>query len=355
MAEKKIISGRMKKIVLAVCASLTGISAAAIASAVIAYDSFFPRYERPDYALTPGLESYDRVAEGLARECFFVPSKGEELAAYYYPAESSLGLVVLAHGYRSGADDYLSLTAALVSRGYSVLTYDGTGTYDSSGESGVGMCQALVDLDYVLNYVRESKYSDMPLYLVGHSRGGYAAASVLALHPEVRACALIAPMNNGATVMIDMAESYVGGIAYAAKPVFDVYQRILFGSYVEYSGDKGINSTDIPVLVAQGMNDSVITHDGLSIYAERDSITNTQVEYYLTDGACGTHSGILYSKRANEYRDEVERRLEALKAERGELSRDELAGFYAEVDHALYSEASPELVDMIDETFKKAK
>lgn len=331
-----------------------GLGIAVTATHVAAYNSFFPRYERPDYSVTPGLSCHSRIEHSLSRRCFFIPGRDTELAAYYYLSKNFRGLVVFSHGYRSGADDYLSLILALVECGYSVLAYDGVGTFDSGGTSGIGMCQALVDLDFVLNYIRESEYSDMPLYLVGHSRGGYAAASVLAMHPEVKAAALIAPMNNGATVMIDMAERYVGNVARAAKPFFNIYQRILFGDYVEYSGTRGINSTDAPVLIAQGLNDRVMTVDSLSIYAEREIITNPNVEYYLTDGACGTHSGILYSKRANEYREEVGERLEALTAERGELSHDELAGFYAEVDHALYSEVNDELVDAMIKIFKKS-
>ena len=44
-----------KKALIAAAVSLTGLSAAAVAGAVLGYDAVFSRYERPDYALTAGV------------------------------------------------------------------------------------------------------------------------------------------------------------------------------------------------------------------------------------------------------------------------------------------------------------
>ena len=58
-SQGRVKNKRLKKIILLIAASLTGISTTAIASTIVAYDAFFPRYERPDYAITPGLYCYD--------------------------------------------------------------------------------------------------------------------------------------------------------------------------------------------------------------------------------------------------------------------------------------------------------
>lgn len=348
---------KKRTIIAAILASVSGFSAMTVASALIAYDAIFPRVERPDYALTPGLVCYERVQNELPRsEFYFSPKKDQQLKGYYYESTSNKGLVVLVHGFRSGADDYLNLTQSLVGSGYNVFAYDCTGTYDSSGEGTVGMCQSLVDLDGVLTYLQATEpYKHQPLFLIGHSWGGYAVASVLALHPSVRAAACLAPMYNGYTMMIEKGEEYVGKLAVTAKPVFSVYQRILFKDYTEHNSVRGINSTNAPVLVAHGVDDTTIVYDKQSITAHRDEITNPNVEYLTTKGVQGTHDGILLSKAACLYRAEVTSDLLLIEKQKGsKLTNAERAAYYATIDHRLYSEVNPELMARVVATFDGA-
>ena len=353
--DKKRGKRRAKRIALIVAASLTGISATAVASTIVVYDSMFARYEHPDYALYPGMYCYERFAGSLLRECLTVPSGDVSLAAYYYPVENAKGLCVLAHGFRAGADDYLPLIEALTLGGYAVFTYDVTGNYSSGGESGVGMCQQLKDLDTVLTYLSESeRFCAMPRVLVGHSWGGYAAGSALALHPEIKACALIAPMHNGSTIMIEKGEQYTGKLAYTAKPIFDVYQKYLFGDYTKLNAVIGINASDIPILIAQGVDDDVIAHDKQSVTAHLDEIENPNVTVYYGTGSQGTHTGIWHSREAEEYVRTVASELTILAFKKGEaLTDEEKAAFYETVDHRLYSEVNAELVALILDTFDR--
>ena len=344
-----------KKIVTAIVGTLTGVSGITVASALIAYDSIFPRFERPNYALVAGEYCYERVQDELAREEFFFQAGKSTLKGYYYPSNASKGLVVVVHGFRSGSDDYLPITKYLVQHGYNVFSYDCTGTYDSQGEGMVGWCQSLVDLDNTLAYLQSTApYRDQPLFLLGHSWGGYAVSSVLALKSGIRACACIAPMYNGSTIMQEKGEQYVGKLAVTSKPVFGAYQRILFGSYVEYNGVRGINSVDIPVLIAQGVDDKIITYDGQSITAHKKEITNPNVSYYIGKGLQGSHDGIWHSKDALVYQSEVESELKLLQIEKGKpLTAQEKAEFYKTVDHSLYSAVNEALMNEIIKTFNK--
>ena len=348
--------GKIKKAVGITALSLILFTLLNVCVTVVVYNSFFERHERPDYAVTPGLCDYDRVDEFLPREEIYFKSGEAELCGYYYPADEPLGLVVLAHGYRAGADDYLPLTLRFVTDGDSVFTYDVRGTYNSGGESVKGMCQALIDIEAALDFVdSDERFLGLSVFLVGHSWGGYAVSSVLELHPDVAACVCIAPMADGSTVMVEMAEIHFSPIVRITKPIFDVYQDMLFGEYTDCNAKSGINSTDIPVLVAQGVDDDVITMDRLSITAYRDEITNPNVTYYFADGLQGGHSEILYSDEAILYREKLADDLALMEAELGrELSYEELTEFYSDVDHALYSELNEELVTLIYETFEKA-
>ena len=354
---KKPPSRKLRKIAIALTASIAGISIAGATAAVIAYNAMFERFERPDYDTYPGLYDYNKIADVLPREEFKLKSGDEDLQAYFYPSQCSYGLVVLAHGFHAGADDYLPLIEAVVNEGYSVLTYDVTGTYSSSGDSVVGMCQSLIDLNRVLNYVSQNdRYSALPLYLVGHSWGGYAVSSVLELHPEVKACVCIAPMCSAPDIMVQKAEEYVGGLAYTAKPVYDVYQNYLFGDFTKYNGIRGINSTNVPILIAQGLNDDVIKHNVQSITARKNEITNPNVTYYYREGLQGTHTGIWHSLESCNYQLEIDERLKDVESKMGrQLTAEEKVEFYKCVDHRLYSEVNSELVKLMIETFNKNK
>ena len=354
--KKKKTGKALKKVAFAVLASLAGVSVTEVAAVAVAYEAMFPRYERPDYAIVAGLYDYNRVADVLPREVVRFPSRDAELCGYYYPVENPKGLVVVSHGIHAGADEYLPLIEEVVHAGYAVFSFDVMGTYDSDGDSVVGMCQSLIDLDYALRFVKSNPIgAGLPLFLIGHSWGGYAASSVLELHPDVRACALLAPLNNGTTVMVEKSERYVGKLAHLSKPAFDVYQKMLFGDYVQYNGVRGINAGDTHVLIAQGIDDTVVGMDRESITAHRDEITNPNVTYYFGRGSQGSHTGIWHSDAAEEYARKLQSDIKRFETENGrKMTYEEQVLFYATVDHRLYSEVNGELMALIFATFEKA-
>lgn len=353
--KKKKLS-KKKKVFIALIASLTGIGVTNVTASLIAYEAVFTRHNRPDYNVTPGLCCYDRIDENWEREKFKIKSGEYNLQAYYYPSTINKGLVIIAHGKNAGGDDHLAMIHAMYKDGFSVLTYDGTGNFDSDGDDTVGACQPLIDLENVIAHVQsEERFKNTPIFLIGHSMGGYAVTSVLELKSGIKACVAIAPVCNAFNLIVDTIEQYAGPLTYIAKPVFDAYQRILFKNYIKYNGVSGINSVDIPVLIAQGMCDTVITHDKTSIYAFKDKITNPNVTYYETYGMQGGHDTVLLSLDAIAYRSEIENKLKIYKNTLGkEFTDEKLAEFYATVDHAKYSELNPELVSKILETFNSA-
>lgn len=347
---------KIKKLIVTMIASITGISGVSVSSSIIAYDALFMRTKRPDYTITAGLGDYKKLKSILPREEFFFYSEGVKLKGYYYKAENSKGLVVFAHGFKSGADNYLPITLYLVQNGYSVFNYDCTGTFDSEGRSMVGMCQQLIDLDNALKYVKRTpKFSSQPLFLMGHSWGGYAASSVLSLHKNALGVALFAPMYNANTIMMDKAEEYVGKLSQNVGPIFSAYQDLLFKDYTSYYSVKGINSVDIPVLIAHGENDKTITLNGQSIYAHRKEITNPNVQFVIGTGYQGSHVGIMHSNEAMQYQEEVKKALKDLQKKKGDkLTYEEKQAFYSTVDNFKYSQVNTELLDKIINMFDSA-
>ena len=344
--------GKKKKVLAAVIASLTGVSGATVASAIIAYEAIFPRVNRPDYSLVAGEYCYERVADRLIRQEFYYPSAedGVRLKGYYYSSEEKKGIVIVAHGMKSGADDYLPIVEYMVNKGYDVFSYDCTGTYDSEGDDTVGMCQSLIDLQTTINYVKSIEgFKGLPIFLIGHSWGAYACASVLSLCDGIKGCAAIAGLYNASTLMTEKAEEYVGKLASVPAPVFSVYQKCLFGDYVKYNSVKGINSVNIPVLIAHGDNDETILFDKQSIISHKAEITNKNVQYYVGTGMQGDHTNIWHSKESVEYQIQVKKQLRNLEMQKGfKLTLNEKRAFYKSVNHALYSQVNEELMLKID-------
>ena len=338
----------------------TGLQVGTILGAKALYDSFFPRHEKRDIHTVFGQFDYSRIQEKLARKTFFFPSGRWKLQGYFYPCEGAEKMVVVCHGMHAGADDYLPFIAYFVEQGFAVFSYDCQGTYASEGESTVGMCTPLVNLDHALTYIQKHRQlSRYKLYLFGHSWGGYAATSVLSLHKNICGCAAVAPFNSGYTLLAEKGEQYAGTLTDSLaggfpKKFLDTYQTLLFQDYTKLDAVKGINSTKVPVLIAHGNRDSVISFRHQSVISHKDEIRKRNVTYYVGTGAHAGHNTILHSERAVAYQKQVEKELKRLKAEYDrELTAEEAAAFCSGVDHALYSEVNTELMQAVVKTFSK--
>ena len=346
--------------VLGKLALTTGLQIGTILGAKALYDSFFPRYEKRDIDTVFGEFDYSRVENALTRTTFFFPSGPWKLQGYFYPCYGAEKMVVVCHGLNAGADDYLPFIAYFVRNGFAVFSYDCQGTYTSEGDSTVGMCTPLVNLDHALTYIKNDRQlSQYKLYLFGHSWGGYAATSVLALHKNICGCAAVAPFNSGYTLLAEKGEQYAGSLTDSLaggfpKKFLETYQALLFKDYTKHSGVKGINSTDVPVYIAHGTQDFVISFNHQSVISHRDEIRPHNVTYYVGTGAHAGHNTILHSERAVAYQKQVDKELKRLKKECDrELTREEKAAFCKGVDHALYSEVNEEMMQAIVDMFNQ--
>ncbi len=350
---------RTSKSVLKSVAILSA-GALAMAGSTELYQKIFSRYDRPDYALKPGIYCYQRISDRLERRQVSFNSGGTRLAGYYYPVENAKGLVVFAHGFHAGADDYLPVFEYMTKNGFAVFAFDTKGTYDSDGESTVGLPEALVDLDAALNYVKScAEYRKYPLFLLGHSCGGYAVTAVLSLHKDITACAAIAPMNRAASMIIEKGELYTSMLPTTLltdlpEAFLKPYQKYLFGKYADLTAMDGINSTDIPVLIAHGNRDMVVDFNrSLSVIGLRDRIRAENVYYYVGSGEQSGHDSIWHSADAMQYQKSISQQFKELNREK-EMTYAEKVSFYAKVDHERYSAINEELFAQIVQMFNAA-
>ena len=347
---------KKKKALLAIAVATGSITTAAATAHIAIYDKIFQRYERPDYTITPGLICIDRLNDNITKEEISFYSDDVLLKGNYYTCNNPKGIVIIAHGIHSGGDDYLSFIRYFIKNDFNVFSFNYKGTYDSKGDSTVGFCEALVDLDHAIDYIlSEEKFNNLPLFLFGHSWGGYAVCAVLSLQDKINACASVAGMNNGFTIISEKADQYAGKIAAPSKPFFDIYQRFLFKDYVKYDAIKGINNSNIPIVLAHGVDDKLILFNKQSIISCNNKFKNGNIKYYIGKGFQGDHTDILYSNKAIIYRKELESELKLLEMKKGsKLTYQEKQEFNQSIDHIRYSEINEELMQLVVDTFNSA-
>lgn len=333
-----------------------GLSALSFAAFVAIYDKMFPRLERPDYLLNIDKIDYKLYKNSLPREELTFLSKDVLLKGYYYSLKNPKGLVVVCHGMKSGADDYLPIIEFFYKNKYNVFSFDCTGTYDSQGKSTVGMCQPLIDLDNALTFVKnEKKFKSLPIYLIGHSWGGYAVGSVVLLHKDIKAVACISPVVDAHKLILEKKEQYIKKTILPSWSFLDIYQKHLFGEYCKYNIIRGINESNIPFFIAHGINDEVILFKSQSIFVHQNELTNHNIKYYIGKGFQSGHDSIWRSINALAYKNKIESEIKLQKIIKDScLSNQEIIKIYNDVDYKLYNEINYELFEQILKMFNEA-
>lgn len=256
----------------------------------VIYDGTFRRYDRIA-AVPVGLET---MVEG--RQTPYFKSGENRLCGYLYKGNSK-GLVVMAPGYRAGADDYLWQIKELVDLGYGVFAFDATGSCRSQGQDSVGFSQTVYDLEAALSFVEENgRFGYEDIYLLGHSRGAYAVCSVLDKGYDITAAVSVSGVNSCMEAVIQPAYDKVGFLAYGNYPFLWLYQASIFGGdTVNTRASEEIEQSNIPVMVVQGTGDNKYTKEKYSVYShcKDENADNTSLLLMCQEGQDG-HTSLLF-------------------------------------------------------------
>ena len=300
---------------------------------------------------------YEDVKEQYDRELLNFMSGDNQLQGYLYGLDNSKGLVVLAHGIGGGAENYMAQILYFVDNGYKVFAYDNTGCYESEGDNCIGLPQSAVDLDAALTFVEsEERFKDMPVFLFGHSWGGYAVTAVLNETHNVTAVASVSGFNDPMTMMVEWAERMMGALAYAEAPFIYIYEKSIVGEHLATRAVDGINKSNVPVLVMHGTGDEVVEYDGAGIIAYKDEITNPKVEYYTTEREKQNgHTDLMHTLESTQYLETIKEEYDQLsKQYNGEIDHEVEAAFYAKVDKQLASQMNDEFMQAIIAFYDKS-
>jgi len=351
---------RKKKIgkaaLIAVMALFVIFSAGSFVFIKVNFDKMFARSEKGEYS---AYLHYEDVAGEVEREELSFDSHGNTLKGYLYGQDHTDGLVVISHGLGGGAESYFSEAMWFAGHGYQVFSYDNTGCHESGGKNCVGLSQSVIDLDAALSYIEgESRFDGLPVYLYGHSWGGYAVTAVLNYDHEIAASASVSGFNKPMDMILEWTEDMMGGVlARIEQPYIRIYQQILFGKNANLAAVDGINRTDIPVLLIHGDQDDTVTFDGAGTIAYRDEITNPNVQYKVCDGEKqNDHNWLYMSRGAIDYLDGVDKEYEKLSDKyEGSIPEDIRAEFYSKIDKQKASELDETFMQDVLEFYRNAK
>ncbi len=271
----------------------------------IIYDSIFQRYDAPDSAIA------DTSLSGIMTPVSF-PSGENMLSGKFFDSPGD-SLVVIVQGLRSQIGNYEPVIAKIVQEDCrDVFIFDMTGSCESEGDSGIGFSQAVYDLHAALNYIdRAYRYEE--IFLVGHSRGGYAACCVLPERTDIDGVVAINSPNSPMDAVMGSSVNTVGWLAYCNYPMLYVYQAGIFDfQTVSLQAADAIGSSDVPVLVIQAQEDETVRWDLFSIYANQEDATNANAEFWLISGG---HSSVLYNETESDINRELWDRVEQFLSE----------------------------------------
>lgn len=356
----KATKGRLnyKKILaIALAALLLHLTVVMPVATVIIYEAIFStRFETEDW-LCYSTEDF----EGLSVErSDFYSSDGVRLAGYKYSrAESGTpqGVAVVAHGLGGGGHNfYMPLINELCKGGYAVFAYDAHGNDESEGDSAEGLPQGVIDLDCAISHVKALEcYDGLPIVLLGHSWGAYSAASVLSLHPDVKAAVLLSGFNESEDLLLHEARRYAWIFADLSSPYVFLYERIKFGSrYADASAIDGIADSNADVLVVHSEDDADVPFDlGYGkLYGEYGDSERVEFIKYTDRG----HNYVFCSEDSQSYRDRLNAEYtEYVEARGGEYNAEIKREFMSQyLDKSACFEPDPDLVTAILELYNTA-
>ena len=132
-----------------------------------------------------------------------LPSHGGTLLGIFYLAAGAgrHPTAIILHGF-PGFEQNLDIAQALRSRGWNVLTMHYRGSWGVKGDFSFEHAAADADIEvqYLLEPGNAQKYriDTRRILVIGHSMGGYMAASAAAHNPQVAGAVLISAWNIGA-------------------------------------------------------------------------------------------------------------------------------------------------------------
>lgn len=154
--------------------------------------------------ITAVAQSANKAADNptAATKQMLLPSHGSTLLGIFYLAAATgpHPTAIIFHGF-PGFEQNLDIAQALRTYGWNVLAMHYRGSWGVKGDFSFEHCAEDADTEvaFILDPANAQKYRIDPhrVVVIGHSMGGYMAASAIAHNPKVAAAVLISAWNVG--------------------------------------------------------------------------------------------------------------------------------------------------------------
>ena len=282
----------------------------------------------------PGLE---------CEEYSFIGDKGQRLAAYlYYRGEKRTDrLVMFEHGMGCGHAAYMQEINVITEHGYTVFTYDHTGTRCSEGENIGGFSQSLSDLDRAIGFVRSMpEYKTANISVIGHSWGGFSTMNIPAIHPEITHAVALSGFISPRAIQ---KQFFSGFLRPFRKAVFrNEYEA--FPEYAETDARISLKETKTKVLIIHSRDDKTCLFKNHFKALRRAVSDNENVEFLALDGKGHNPN---YTEDAVKYKDGCMADLRMKKKHNLLTTDEEKAAFVAAQDWVRMTKQDAEVWDKI--------
>ena len=254
----------------------------------------------------------------LCDEMSFLGDKGQRLMAYlYYKGEKRTDrLIMFDHGMGNGHASYMPEINVLCAHGYTVFTYDHTGTRASEGEGIGGFSQSLADLDGAVAFVREMpEYKSADISVIGHSWGGFSTMNIPSLHPDIKHAVAISGFISPRAIQ----DQVLGGLLKLYRKAVFECERQALSDYAHTDARETLKNTKTRVLIIHSRDDTVCRFENHFEKLERAVGDNDSITFMAVDGK--KHKPH-YTLDALAYEGEFVRKMRE-KLRKNELSTDE--------------------------------
>lgn len=242
-----------------ICIAIVVLIAIPFSLSAFIYEKAFGQRWEPESWMEYSVSDFD----GLHMERSDFLSDGITLAGYRYfgDCDTISGVVIVAHGMGGGGqNEYMPVIDYFVSNGFYVFAYDARGNGNSGGANSKGFPQGVIDLDSAITHAETiDEYQGLPILLFGHSWGAYSSACVLALHPEIKAAAIISGCNDSMDLIQYYGNSHAGAFGSLLLPYMRLYEAIKFGAEsAGYNAVDGMASCDADIIIVHSSDDTTV-------------------------------------------------------------------------------------------------
>jgi pimeloyl-ACP methyl ester carboxylesterase len=125
----------------------------------------------------------------------------------------------------------------------------------------------------------------MPVFLYGHSWGGYAADAVSCLKDySLKGILSVSAYYEALGAMQSLAQKRYGFMSFAFVLPATVIQRIAYGRAAGFTAAQGLNLTSCPIMIVHSKEDSTLSYKDNFIKIKTDLADRPGVQFWAPDG-----------------------------------------------------------------------